>query len=364
MYVIKNNLKKYHYRLLIMEEENLVKYLKCPLTKLFFSEPVLADDGHFYEFMAIKNHISKSNMSPVTNSKMGNMIVKAPILKKMLEEFLELHPEYRDSQFSFKKPFYLFRNEFFDIIKKKQFSKLKEFTSIVLNTETNDDDNTTVFEIICKDCDDIETINYIVDESIDFDVYDKRGMKPVHIMCRYSPIECLKHILDKDIDVNAVDNNNDNILSGLVRYRERDQYLPMVQMVIKNSVNVNSFNNCGYAPIHYIVEFGDIDGFILLKNNGLDLNCVNKETNLNIIQHTFKYSENFNMIKYLIELEIEFEENEGSTKTYEEYIYENQHLSKSDKQKLVLHYLTKLLNKAVVIDNFIENVGSPRMESS
>jgi len=209
VYRIKNNLKKYHHKLFIMEEENLVKYLKCPLTKLFFSEPVLADDGYFYEFMSIKNHISKSNMSPVTNSKMGNMIVKAPMDKNNLNTRLILLLQAR--LIDDKKPFYLFRNEFFDIIKKKQFSKLNEFTSIVLNTETNDDNNTTVFELICKDCDDVETINYIVDESIDFDVYDKRGMKPVHIICRHSPIECLQHILDKDIDVNAVDNNNDNI---------------------------------------------------------------------------------------------------------------------------------------------------------
>src|SRR5690606_31156022 len=159
-------------------------------TKLFFCEPVLTDDGYFYEYMAIKNHLAKSNMSPSTNNKMGNMILKAPILKKMVEEFLELNPDYKNYQFSFKKPFYLFQNDFLDNLVKKRFDKLYEFTSVILNTEI-DESKTTVFEFLCRNCQDVELIRYILDNSNDIDVYDKRKTKPIHLACRYAPFEII-----------------------------------------------------------------------------------------------------------------------------------------------------------------------------
>src|SRR5579885_1237751 len=108
-----------------MEKDKLLQYLTCPLTKLIFCDPVLAEDGQFYEFMAIKNYLSRNTVSPTTGEKMGNSLTRASQLKKLTNDFLELNPGYKSDQFLFKKPFYLFAKEFIDNLKEKEYEKLK-----------------------------------------------------------------------------------------------------------------------------------------------------------------------------------------------------------------------------------------------
>jgi len=63
-----------------MEKNSLAQYLKCPLTGLIFCEPVLAEDGHFYELMSIKNYLIKNDTSPNTKEKMGKLIMHSKIM--------------------------------------------------------------------------------------------------------------------------------------------------------------------------------------------------------------------------------------------------------------------------------------------
>src|SRR5690606_13770796 len=152
-----------------------------------------------------------------TNNRMGNMLTKAPIIKRMTEEFLELRPAYKEAQFSFKKPFYLFQIDFIELLTKtKQFDKLYEFTSIILNTEI-DESKVTVWEMICRNCQDVDILKYIIDNSSDVDVYDKRKLKPIHLACRYSPFEIIMYLASKGVDLEAPDSNQERALGYILQ---------------------------------------------------------------------------------------------------------------------------------------------------
>lgn len=60
----------------------MLDYITCPITKLIFCDPVVAEDGYFYEFMAIKTHLTKSNISPTTGNQMGSNLTRSPLIKK------------------------------------------------------------------------------------------------------------------------------------------------------------------------------------------------------------------------------------------------------------------------------------------
>jgi hypothetical protein len=346
-----------------MEKNIFVNNLKCPLTKLFFCEPVLADDGHFYEFMAIKNHLSKNTISPTTGNKMGHMIVKAPVIKKMLDEFMELYPEYRNEQFSFKKPFYMFQTDFFDYLKKREYVKLKEFTSIVLNTEIHiegENGSETVFEIICKNCHDSEILQYIIDNAVDIDVYDKKKFKPIHSICKHASGDILMYFMSKlkKSELECEDSDGDSPLHYILAYRKPDEYVKFLGEYLKMGINVNVTNKIGMWPIHSVINSGDIDGLRLLLDYGQNLNVINKYVGgLNLLQYAFKYSGTVEMIQYIIDLNLELGVDLDPNTTCEQLIYDNKSINKRSKQKMVLHYLSKLLSKAIVIDNFIDIVN-------
>ena len=188
-----------------MDKETLLNYISCPITRLIFCDPVLAEDGQIYEYMAIKNHLTKTNNSFLTGDKIGTAVVRVPLIKKMVDDFLDKNSEYRNNQFLFKKPYYLFSKEFIDLLKEKQYDKLKDFTSIMLNTDINKD---TLFELICKSCPD-DVIKHIIDNAIDYDTCNKKKLRPLHIACKHSTVEVITHLINKGVDLEAEDLNKE-----------------------------------------------------------------------------------------------------------------------------------------------------------
>ena len=147
-----------------MDKSVALRFITCPITNLIFCDPVVAEDGYFYESMAIQNHLSKNNISPITKQKIGSNIMKATQLKELTTEFLESNPEYKTDQFLFKKTFYLFKNEFLNLIREKKFTNLQDYTGIILNTIVNKNKE-TLFEVLCIMCQP-DIVKYILVNSI------------------------------------------------------------------------------------------------------------------------------------------------------------------------------------------------------
>lgn len=336
-----------------MEKNNLLNYIKCPITNLILCEPVIAEDGYFYEAMSLKVHLYKNDTSPVTGEKMGKIILSAKNMKALVNDFLEKNPEYKKDQFLVKKPFYLFGKDFVESIKNKNYDDITKYIDIILNAEIGKE---TLFEQVCKTCSD-DIVKYVIDNSIDYDTYDKRKLKPLHIACKYASTEVISYLINKKVNLESEDLNGETPMSYLILYRTPDVYKQMIQEFLTMNVNVNIMNNNGFMTAHYIISRGDLDILKLLVQHNLNLTNVNKKIgNMNLLQFAFKESSNEELIKYLISLNVNLDIDIDPKTSCEQLIYMNRHLEKRQKQYIVLQYLTKILKKPVIVENFIDTV--------
>ena len=59
--------------------------LICPITKLYFRNPVIASDGHVYEENAIAQWLEKNQTSPMTREKIDYKIFPCNIIKNLID---------------------------------------------------------------------------------------------------------------------------------------------------------------------------------------------------------------------------------------------------------------------------------------
>ena len=337
-----------------MDKATLLKYITCPITNLILCDPVIAEDGQLYEFMAIKNHLSKNNISPVTNERIGVLLIRATKIKNMVDDFLTANPEYKTDQFLFKKPFYLFTKEFIDNLRDKKYEHLKEFTSIILNTEIGKE---SLFDLVCKNCPD-DVIKHIIDNSIDYDVYDKRKLKPIHIICKSGSKDMIMYLAKKGVDLNSEDMNGETPLSYLILYRKKEEYDLIMPEFLNLAVDVNKMNKGGYMSVHFIINNGDLTNLQLFTKHGLNVGTVSQKLGgLNLLQYAFREASSSELIKYMIDLNLNLDIDVDPKTSSEQLIYLNKNLDKKQKQQLVLYYLTKILSKPVIEDDFIDLVS-------
>lgn len=65
---------------------NNLEDLKCPITMLYFRDPVTASDGHLYERDAINNWIKMKGNSPLTREPLNSQVNSCHIVKKMVDQ--------------------------------------------------------------------------------------------------------------------------------------------------------------------------------------------------------------------------------------------------------------------------------------
>lgn len=341
---------------------------KCPLTNLIFLNPVVAEDGYVYEYMAIKFWLNKDDISPITNEKMGNNLIHIKHYKKIINDILNKNPELVEWQFTKKKPYFLFRYEFIQNLLNKHYDKLVIYTDIILN-DSLDDSNTTVAKYLFTNCKKIpsETVNAqqyyddiikkVIDNSIDFDSYDDNGSKPIHVACRYSNQNIIKYFIDRGVDLNCSDIKGNKPIHYITEYQNNNDMI--ISHFLDNNLTV--FNCNGMLPIHLISknlsDWSNIQPFIDANCN---LEAVSKE-GFRPLHYICKYGPSSEIIKKFINLDIQLGcdteiTNKNKTKlSCDQLIYINKNLDKTEKQQLVYHYLNRLLHKTEIINNYVKD---------
>ncbi|KAA6403425.1 MAG: hypothetical protein EZS28_001053 [Streblomastix strix] len=74
-------------------ENEFIEGFICPITLELMTDPVLAEDGVYYEREAIVEWMKKKKQSPVTREVMTGKFFPDEALKKRIEEYRKLHPE-------------------------------------------------------------------------------------------------------------------------------------------------------------------------------------------------------------------------------------------------------------------------------
>lgn len=78
--------------MLIYDDGNVPDEFKCPITQGPFSVPVVAADGHTYEYGSIKKWLTSKNKSPVTGTRLPhfNLTVNHN-LRKLMMDWITIH---------------------------------------------------------------------------------------------------------------------------------------------------------------------------------------------------------------------------------------------------------------------------------
>ena len=76
---------------------NPPRQFMCPITRQLMRQPVVASDGHSYEFLAISKWLEGFIRSPMTGQEMTSKIIIPNFsLKSLIDEWLSAHPNYED----------------------------------------------------------------------------------------------------------------------------------------------------------------------------------------------------------------------------------------------------------------------------
>lgn len=324
--------------------------LSCPLTKLLFCDPVVAEDQNTYEFMALRDWLSANKTSPVTGSPMGTTVIRNTLIKKIVDEFIKANPEEKKNQFLYRKPFYLFEREFIELLKTKQYTDITTYTHFQLNYDLNSTE--TLFEYLCKSAPN-DVIKHVIDNSIDFDVESGCGQRPIHIACRFSNADIIKYLVDKNVDIECDNFTGIKPINYLVTNHGTEYEL--IKYFLDKNIKLNFEIKSGYNLLYYVISYGNLELLKLLQNAGMDLNAQSSKCAYTPMQYSFKCAKDLNLIKYLIDVGINIDVDTDPKTSNEQIIYTNDSLQKKEKQQAVLYYLNKTLNKAIVVDNFLDN---------
>lgn len=316
----------------------------CPITKLIFNDPVVAEDGFIYEYLAIRDHIKNNCTSPQTGDRMGSHLQRVHTVRLMVDQFLGTHPEYQKEQFLHKKPFYLFKSELIDCAQKGDEEQITTYTSFCLTYEFNEK---TLFEYACRNFSE-EVIMHMIDNSIDYDVEDHHGLRPIHIACRYATPAIVCHLIDKGANIESPDTIGNRPLSYVILYNGN---LDLIHFILQKGATINTINTDGFRPIAFAIIRGDLPLFKELLIAGADITLPPRK-DVKFLDFLFTYCCSREIIEYAIQNDDIFNQTLGSS---EKCLYENNGLTFKDQQELVFMYLNRVFSIPTVDEDFIDN---------
>jgi len=337
-------------------------FYRCPLTNLIFHDPVVADDGYIYEYLAIIHWLAKKNTSPITGEKIGDSLQPVKHFSNMVNKYLEYNPHLIDDKFFNKKPYYLFKDEFISSVLKNDFSKLIGYTNIIINdTLWTDEESSTICAYLFINCEDNDIIKNIIDNSIDYDMEDDNGTRPIHLACKYSNKTIIEHLIEKNVNIDCEDTNGNKPIHYITKHQQDSSSITKY-FIAKDQI-MDTFNEDGLLPIHLVTQnmtcWENIQPFL---DSNCNLNIASKN-GLKPLHYICRDCSNPLIIKKFISLDIDLESatEDGNNMACDELIYSNKSLDKLEKQKLVYYYLNMLFQKVNVVDSYMNN-NSPILE--
>lgn len=81
-------------------EQIIDDHIRCPITRMIYMQPVVAGDGHVYEKEAILKWVLENNTSPMTTINISSKVMECIKIKKFVTDYLELHPEKKEEQYT------------------------------------------------------------------------------------------------------------------------------------------------------------------------------------------------------------------------------------------------------------------------
>lgn len=329
---------------------------RCPLTKLIYFDPVLAEDGHIYERMAIEKWFEDNRISPITSEIINKKLINVYEFKILVDKYLDTHVDMHSEQFMIKRPYNLFRNEFIEKLKKNDYNDLEMYTEILLNDNINL--NYNIIKYLCEKCRDSIKINNIINNSVDYDMEDIEGYKPINYVFKFCEASAIYHLLKKNIDYNFVDNQGKNLIHYVCIYHPNNPEL--IKFLLDLKIDPNFTDSTGNRPIHYLIQkTNTYKSLELFLDRNISVDTYNKDgwTPLHLL---CRYNQNIDCIKFIfdqkINLKIIVKTLTDEEVTCEKLLFENPYFNREEKQDLIFYYLNKVLFMSNVDHNFVDKL--------
>lgn len=248
----------------------------CPISKMIFNQPVTANDGFTYERHSIDQILNgdRSKISPITREPLTGYC-ENKFMSNVVNNLLSEHPEFKQLQFEDK-----FYNDYSEnkktcgaILRTKNWRKFSNYKEICLQDQYS---HMTIILYLSLECNDIESFNKILDNSIDLNIMDDHDTLPIHIICESCMSkDVILYALSKNVDIYN-NKTKDSVIYRLYKNKKisNDDKENILSYVIDNNkINLSFVNKSDKTDIHTLL-FGFTSGVILIKKL-LDI-CVDK----------------------------------------------------------------------------------------
>lgn len=346
----------------------LLKLITCELSGCIFSDPVSGPEGTWerkaIQYELVKNKITSGIIDdkeeelyahPITGKPMRGILIPNTNIKQLVEMILETNPNLKSKQFYNAKPYYLFDDEFKNLLIDNKFEELKTFLNIKVNDQVRDLD-TYVSQLIFT-CKDNELIKHLFRNSVDYNKMCKNSSSPLH----EAAILSNPTIINFMINELKVDTNNRDLFKNLaIHYMCENQEITEELYDIVTDEKFSKEKNClGLCPIHIVskrncswknlapfIKKENLYHFEIVSNAGkYALHYISQYGDYESISKVIELDDiNLDIETVVMESSLSesgYNNNSNNNTTFDDFIRLNNKLTKEQKRDLTLQYLQR-----------------------
>lgn len=164
--------------------------------------------------------------------------------------------------------------------KEKQGEIIRHFLSKGVDGNKTDNDGNTPFMNATSSSNDIETINLLLANIKDINQQNKKGVSALAFAVKNNSLEVVKFLLEKGADVNAIDDNGDNLVSYLIQSYDSQKpqnFDAKITLLQQKGLDVASPQKNGNTIYHLAVAKNDVSLVKLVERYQSDINSKNSE---------------------------------------------------------------------------------------
>lgn len=332
--------------------------ITCSLTYEYYNIPVVTSDGQIYEEDIIFDWITikKESKEKIINSPLTNMIIKTTLypiilLRNKINEYFIQNPLEKNKQYKID---IKYNKELLLNFKNFNYNKQCECINIISKENKFND---FVFHIL-KNIKSLDLIKYLVENYpyiLEYTGKDKLKNKPIHMICQYQDEECVKYIINKANDLEYENkggwspfllilcNQNNNCIKLILEKNVNKNYKPQLFKNINEKI-ISKYQNYNLEEKQ---EFIDI-----LITNELLTDSVSEMFKSSPLYIQLYIIKKYNMFK------IEF--NDKNKAEFEKLIIEKQYeciniLSKQDNFNDFVFHILRNIKSLDIIKYLVEN---------
>jgi len=340
----------------------------CPLSKKIYYDPVVAEDGFIYERNELIKWLQKPreydqydqhsrNLSPTTGKYMGGRIQRAKKIKLLVDEYLEKNPERISDQYYYKVLYN--KDEAIGYINTEEFERLYDYKDYWLNECTDIEGRVTFVEFLCDKCKDEDILKYVLSNSVDYDVPNFDGVKPITVLIIFCSTNIIKFMIE-EMGISIEEPNRNGVTPLHTIIIEKGANEEFIKYLVGRKCNFELVDGAGNRCIHYFSRFGSIES-IMAIGHLVDWN-VSNDRGLKPIHLICKSWDKVKIDQilslkepqYSIKLDVVVED--GLDKTCLDILYDNKYLGREDKQFLIHKYLDRIKKTPIIDMDFLSRI--------